>query len=442
MIFVKVTTENRIRLTYYVFVRGNMKKNSNLILLDRHRHFCLLCSFVAVVIAMVSTARAEDAPYYDSSLQRSNFSYNPSYEKNLEETLKKERRSVFLWKLRFDGESLQTDQNIQSQNVGAAFRAKYSYRLLENLDFKAKANMVFQSGRSQDLFGDLEPDSGVYPQELRLAWSPWKDRIEFSVGQINQFWFNEPLFIGGNAGFPGVSQTFKLINTDDFKLRVVTQQLIPTSTTLSTRVTEKERTPYLFTESLEANWSISRNNWLMGRVSHFNYDNLPRIVAFRSFIYGNTVTNTDQNNARFIYDFNGYIYQMAFEQKISNPLSAQVQWNTIVNSKAPSSAGEAQSLKFFLANDFGRWIGGLSYTDYFIESDAVPAVYNSHRLGHNNRIGHSVELNIESKDWGVIFRTQYTKANLLSDSLMRIDGLQQDNQQTFYLSVESMYDFI
>ena len=72
----------------------------------------------------------------------------------------------------------------------------------------------------------------------------------------------------------------------------------------------------------------------------------------------------------------------------------------------------------------------------------MPAAYNSYRLGHNNRIGNNYGLNLESKDWGVVFKVDYTEANLLNPAARRLDGLQQDNQQIFYISVETMYDFI
>jgi hypothetical protein len=51
-------------------------------------------------------------------------------------------------------------------------------------------------------------------------------------------------------------------------------------------------------------------------------------------------------------------------------------------------------------------------------------------------------MTFESKQWGVNFLASYVKADLLNPTTARIDGLQQDNQQTFYLAVETMYDFI
>lgn len=401
--------------------------------------WCLIATIF--VASLDASAQGQDTgAFYDSSLQRSNFlSVDPQYERIIEDQLT-DRRTVFLWKLRFDSQSLQTENNIQSQNIGATIRGKFRYKLVERLDFRATGNLSLESGRSQSIFGDLEPSSGIYPRDMKLHWTAITNHLEIDFGQIHQDWHNEPLFIG-NLGFPGVSESLFWSN-NTYDVAVIAQQLIPTSSTLSTRVTEREEVPTLTTETIQGTVHLSSTNYLKGRLTHFQYKNLPHIVAFDSFIYGNTVTNSDINNAEFIYGFGGYMTQLAFEQKITNSLSASIQWNTIHNTQAPSQVGEAQSIRAWVANDFGRWILAGMYMNYFIESDAVPAFYNSYRFGHNNRIGNSFEINLESKPWGVIFKAHYTEADLLSESARRIDGLQQDDQKTIYFAVETMYDFI
>lgn len=403
--------------------------------------FRLLWCLIATTLTNTFIAHAADTEeIYDSSLQRSNFlSMDPIYEKTLKDQMK-DRRSAFIWKLRFDSENLSTDDNIQSQSVGATVRTKFKYKLVDGLNFKAKANLGLESGRSQSIFGDLEPRSGIYPREIKLEFKPLGNYLTIDAGQINQRWVNESLFVG-NLGFPGISEQVRL-KKKSFEVSARAQQLIPTSSTLSTRVTEKEQTPTLFTESVDATLRLSSQNFMKGRVLHYSYNHLPSVVAYDSFIYGNTVNAPDINNAEFVYKFDGFLTNLTFEQKISDSLSAQVQWNTIRNNSAPSTNGEAQSINIWLSNDFGRWIVTGMYKNYFIESDAVPAAYNSHRLGHNNRIGNAYGLNVESKDWGIIFKGYYTKADLLNPTVQRIDGLQQDNQQTFYFAVETMYDFI
>ncbi len=377
---------------------------------------------------------------YTSSLQRSSFLVDkPEYEKNLESRLS-HRRSLFLWKFRFGSQSLETASNIHSKNVEGALRTKFRYKVMDNLSFKAKASLNLESGRSQDLFGDLEPGSGIYPREIKLQWKPLGESMTFGFGQIHQAWFKERLFLG-NLGFPGLSEKWNY-QYKRLSIGLVGQQLIPTSSTLSTRVAQRESIPYLFTESLQAHFKISHSNFIKGRLTHYNYTRLPAIVAFESFIYGNTVEAPDRNNSRFVYGFEGLMTQLSFEQKFKYDLSAQIQWNIIKNMKAPDTHGEAQSLRFWVGKDFGSWLVIGSYKNYFIEPDAVPAFYNSFRLGHNNRIGHSYQMSFESKDWGVNFRLHYTDANLLNFTTQRIDGLQQDNQQTFYFSMETLYDFI
>ncbi len=384
---------------------------------------------------------AESDYSYDSSIQRSNFlSINPDYEKVVEAQID-DRRAQFLWKLRFDSLSFQTDDNINSQIAGATFRTKFNYKFLETLSFKAKANLSLESGRSQDIFGDQEPGSGIYPREVKIAYEP-NDFVELDLGMIHQRFFNNPLFLA-NLGFIGASERFVYKSPSErVEVALRLQQLIPTSYTNSTRVAEREEIPEFYTESLESTLMLSRSNFLKGRLTHFRYANLPAVAAFQSFIYGNTVTNTDINNAEFIYGFDGYMTQVGFEQKFSNSLSMQFLWDTINNTAAPSDAGEAQTLTAAGAYDSGRWIIGWKYDNFFIESDAVPARYNSHNYGHNNRIGNSYQMSLESKDWGVNFKVNYVRADLLNQSTRRIDGLQQDNQQTFYIAVETLYEII
>ncbi len=377
---------------------------------------------------------------YNSSIQRSNFlALDPSY-LFLLDSATSERRSQFIWKLRFDAQDLRTDQNIQSTMAGANFVGRFRYRLLDNLRFVAKANLNLEAGRTQSIFGDQEPGSAIYPRAAYIEYLPIKDYTSLKVGLIQQRWFNEQIFISKLA-FIGLSEQAQVSNRR-FALGARLQQLVPTSYTISTRVTDREDTPIFLSESIEAKAILSKWNFIQGRLTHYQYQNLPAVVAFESFIYGNTVTNTDVKNAEFIYEFNGWMSQLGFEQKFSDSFAAQVQWNMFKNMKAPDDAGEAQAINLTLANDFGRWIVSGRYKNYFIESDAVPGAYNSHIFGHNNRIGQGYGLRLESKDWGIIFIGDYVRANLLNQSSRRIDGLQQDNQQTIYFAVETMYDFI
>ena len=407
--------------------------------------WCLLATTV-----FTFTSSAEEKIYakdyshkysYNSSIQNSNFLIlDPRYEFEIEDQTK-DRRSQLFWKLRFDMQSLETEDNNQSQIAGATFQTKFRYKLLKNVRFKAKANLSLESGRSQDIFGDQEPGSGVYPREFLVEWKVWKKYFALQAGLLQQkLTYLEPLFIS-NLAFPGVLEKFR-IGSDTTFAAVYLQQAIPSSYTRSTRVSERENVPYFYTESLYGQLGLGKRGFLFGNVTHYRYENLPAIVAYDSFIFGNTVEAPNQNNARFVYEFDGFFTYLGGEAKLSNSLSFQGWWNTIRNTEAPVEAGEAQSYNALIANDFGRWNVSLNYKNFFIESDAVPGAYNSHIHGHTNRIGQTYGFGIESKDWGVIFRGSYTEADLLNQSRVRFDGVQQDDQKTIYFSVGTMYDFI
>gem|GEM_PF-1396828 len=424
-----------------------MQAHTDLNPVSKSRLLKLCCGFLFATTTLAPAAFAEDpmtkevpGDNYDSSIRRSAFlTFRPRYKEALREKIKNRRAQLF-WRLRFDMQSLQTDGNIQSQIAGANVVGNFNYKFLENLTFESNVSVNLESGRSQGIFGDQEPGSGFYPRSALVHFQPFDDVLSLKAGLIQQSFFRESLFVS-NLPFLGLSETLNY-KSERIDLSLRLQQLIPTSYTISTRVGEKEATPYFYTTGLEGMIRTSRNNFLLGSVTHYRYESLPSVVAFNSFIYGNTVTNTDVNNAQFIYQFEGIMTQLAFEQKLSHSLSAQVQWHTIKNYEAPDDSGEAQVINLIVANDFGRWIVAGKYKNYFIESDAVPAAYNSHTLGHNNRIGHAYEIDLESKDWGVIFKGAYVQADLLNVSPTRIDGLQQDNQQTIYFAVETMYDFI
>jgi hypothetical protein len=376
-----------------------------------------------------------------SAMQRSNFlTIDPSYERYLLEQIK-DRRTKFLWKYRFEGEGLSTADNINSQNVGGTVQGRLSYDVMDSLTFNARINLTLQSGRSQDIFGDLEPRSGIYPRALNLDWQPVKDRLSLKAGQIHQRWFNEPLFLG-NLGFPGLQQRLVIYEKEQvFSLKATTQQLIPTSSTLATRVAEREPTPQLYTSTLQGQYKFSPRAFVDGSVTHYNYSRLPNIVAYESCLYGNSVISCDPRSSQFEYDFNGYMTQLTFEYSFTRAFTTQLNWNIIKNLKAPDDLGEAEAIRVSAAYDFGRWTMGGSYKSFFVEADAVPGFYNSHRLGHTNRIGNQSQISLESKDWGVIFRAAYIKADLLTPSTV-VAGLQQDDQQTFFISMETLYEFL
>ncbi|MCB0377749.1 MAG: hypothetical protein KDD33_04590 [Bdellovibrionales bacterium] len=402
----------------------------------RYLHIALACAFFGGLFGTNDLAYA-----YDSALQRSQFLANePSYIKIIEAQME-ERRASFMWRMRFESLNYNTDNNINSNTMGTSFRARMKYKLLENLDFKGRVWLNFRSGRTQALFGDQTPTSGLYPRELKLSWTPMSDYLTIDGGVIPQTWLNMPIFIT-SRGFPGLSQRFDLKN-DTLGLSLTTQQLIPTSTTLSTRVAEKEEVPTFFTESAELYYNISSANWLRARFHWWSFKDLPHVVAYESAIYGNTLgSGGNQNNATFKYEFEGWITQLIFEQKLSNRLALQLQWNMLQNVRAPSDASDAQNIRAHVAYDSGRWIYSGSYDNFFIESDAAVSSYNSFNFGNTNRIGYALEAAAESKDWGVQFSLNYSNADLLNQNPPVVGGLQQDNLQTIWFKVETAYDFI
>ena len=351
------------------------------------------------------------------------------------------RRTQFAYFFALSAEDLSTARNTQAQTFGLGLGMKLKYRLFENLHFKTRGRFKYESGRTQDLFGDLEPDTGLYIGQAIVDYKPFGNYLSLRGGLVSQSFFRNPTFIK-SLSFPGAKQAI-YVNDRRWALGLVTQQLLPTSSTRSTRVQTREDTPKLFTESLMGMWVISKYNWVRLTGTWFDYDDLPAVVAFQSQRLGNNFNQgCTINNCTFLFGFRGWMNQVMFEQKISKSVSARFLGNFLRNIEAEDTFNESRTLSATLAIDTGRWIFMPRYETFFIEPEAVPALYNDWLRGHNNRIGWGGELKIESKDHNIRLGLTYYDAKLINQQGIVADGIQQDDLRTLFLSMETAYEGI
>ena len=407
---------------------------------------CLVfgCLFVTTPIAF--SQAGEDT--YHSTIQDSRFLVpQPRYETKLWQSWKKDddQRVGLVWGLSLSGESFQTSSNIQSQTATYGFKAKFRYKIMDNLELRSKANLAFQSGRTQDIFGDLEPVSGIYLRRALLQWTPFGDWLKLDAGVISQRWLDNELFIRGGAGFPGARQYVKY-KAKNYSVGFTAQQLIPTSATLSTQVAEKEATPTFNTQTLNGDVRLGKYNVGGAQFTLFQFANLPRVVAWESGKWGNNIVGgaVQDTNTRFRSNFGGWVSELWLEQKFTNNFSAQIGMDVIKNTQAEDSTGESQSIQLSAAYQSGQWVIAPSVNSYFIEPDAVPAFYNSSIYGHNNRIGTAYTLGVESKKWNTLFNISFIDSQILQENGLTPTPVrtQPEDQQTIYISVETAYDLI
>ena len=197
---------------------------------------------------------------------------------------------------------------------------------------------------------------------------------------------------------------------------------------------------FLFSNGLNAHDPIPPNN-SKGTDQHTlsfieNKGQWTAEAKYKAEIPGGSLFLTD---AGFVYNFMSLADLELIHEASSKPD------NEDNSSSIDSIHHHAYKINFLNANKDVHYVTSgkkKEYNNYFIESDAVPAFYNSYKMGHNNRIGNGFKLSVESKSWGIIFSGEYYKADLLRNQGPIASGLQQNNQETFYFKMETMYDFI
>jgi len=378
---------------------------------------------------------------YPSIIQNSKFLFNPAEESNYASRLfqkQASKKTNLIWKLGLDGQGLQTDRNNNSQVASLQTRLKLRSNLTRQLSIFGDARVRFRSGRTQRLFGDQESGTNIYLRQGELNFQGWKKRITIGAGVLSQKSMVNNPFLVGSLGFPGVHQRIK-IKGKTWGVALAAQQVIPTSSTLSTRVQGREQVPSLFTEKLTLDWHPRKGTWIAGRLGWFSFYNLPSIVAHQSQLFGNTFTGQNDNNAFFLFGFNGWSNQFIVDQAITSRLAVQVKGIFLRNIAAEDTLNESRILSGVLAYEGKKWLYFLGGESFFSEPDSSPSYYNSWRRGHNNRIGWGMSAFIESKVHNFRFGFEFFDAKLLNVNQFS-ESIQQDNQQTFLVKLETAYD--
>lgn len=359
------------------------------------------------------------------------FSNDYEYSDSLFES--KEGQLETIWRARMYGED--TALETQSAQIGGFdLFAESKYQMLENLEARVFFRGKFESGRSQSFFGDLEPSSTILLREAALKYSPF-EFLSAKAGVINQDWMDMPLLVSRQS-FPGVSGEVSHQFTEELKAGYIGQYLIPTSQTMSSRTVGAEATPRFVTQTLFLRWN--QNDFsasLSGNL--YRYENLPSLVAFESQKHGNSLSQINgPNNSHFTYGFNGWYTSAGLKFRVNSLWEPLAYYNIIKNPKAPNTYNDGQLLGIGSKFHTNNYVYSFVYENYFAESDVAPTYYNSWAYGNTNKKGNGFEFGVQFKKRNFRIRAQYYEAKVLN-----ADPLQQ-NQQYFYLGVETGYDKI
>jgi hypothetical protein len=225
---------------------------------------------------------------------------------------------------------------------------------------------------------------------------------------------------------------------DQVCIRVIAEQVIPTSSTLSTRTVDRETNPSFYAETLRAEVKITPDLILGANGSLFSFRNLPSQVAYESSINGNSINSRGgPNSSSFAYDFQGLLLGGDVQFQISPTIKLDFNSHFIQNNEAPETYNRAQYIgagsEIKTSQDFKIRTQILTY---FSESDTSPAFYNSSQLGHNNMYGWGAEVSFDFINAGFNIKGKYV------DSTPINEDINQSHQQYLLLQVETSNEIL
>lgn len=316
------------------------------------------------------------------------------------------KRTQTFWNSELSGTSFR-DEVTQSESVRFSAGLKASHQLAPQIITQVEGKLDMTSANVQSVFDDYRPRNGLVLNQGVVIWVPVK-WFDFKAGAINQGYLNSPLLLSERA-FPATLQQFYFNNDSNTRgLRLVFQQAIPTSETLGTRTTEKEPTPYLFTQTVAAHQSLWDQFHILGSMTYFDFSRLPSEIARESRLYGNSVKPSGPFTAEFDYGFSGIASQIQVRHRFHRSWQWRVGYSYLENSAAPADINKGQIVSLWLNNYNLNDVVLIGRVDYFInQSDSSPAAYNSGFYGHNNREGMAYELRSDFQNYGFFIRARY-----------------------------------
>lgn len=334
------------------------------------------------------------------------------------------------WKFGIGGTTYAEDRD-EGAAAELVFGAKFDYHFNKILYAHVEPEAVLYSGRLQERYDNDAYSSriGLVDGFVGLKPIPF---VEGRAGAINQGFLRNPLLISKHRAFPG-AQEIVMSDTKPVNVKLVAQQLIPTSYSLNFERSEKEPLPSFQTQSLHLHGEHDEVDWEVS-TGHYSWARLPDKIAFESARAGNSVEGGEAApGARFKYAFDGVFAHAWTRIGKRQPVSLNLEYTRNRNLRAPGEAADAQMFAIGPIVRLGDTELSLQYGRYFIESDSTVARYLPGSLGYANRMGDRVEAELHFKNEKFRIKGHWTNA------LTVANRPEQQTMTEVYLGVETDY---
>ena len=335
------------------------------------------------------------------------------------------------WRLGLGGESFREGRD---EGLAAYVRlsSHFNYKFNGWLKAKIDPRLKFYSSRVQQRYDDDIYRGGLRARNAYLSATPtpW---FEARAGAFAENFIDNPALISRRRVFPGVMEMFSVEPVEGVRGQLILQQSIPTSSSLNAEREGKEPLPIFQTQSVHVR---GRNvYWLDydANLGHYSYSQMPDGVAFKSAVMGNSVPGAQAAaGSRFMYGFDGFFgggEVLAGE----GPVRVKAEYRVVHNRLAPSDSADAQYWLLGPHLKLGDQVLKVVYGQYFVESDATVAQYNTPELGYNNRVGDIVLSRLEFPKQGFALKLEWTNSRVIAPQFT------QQSMTTFLFGVETDY---
>jgi len=325
---------------------------------------------------------------------------------------KRLERLAFDWSLVLGAESF-TSEKRDLKIGGTRLRTKLGYLLNDNMKLAIEPHFVMATGSVQSIEAADKTENKISLRKATLALRPIRPVI-VSAGVLNLSQTQSLLAV--DTSFMGAQAELSLIKSAEQSLRLVPLYAIPSNSTLATQTEELEKNPGYEALLLNYKYNCTQGSSCLSlSAGTFRYTNLPRAVAAKAALGGNTVRTLTDNRSEFIYEYRGLQAALQANADLFWILGTEIEADYVENSEAPSSLNKAYTvggaLTFALPDDQKLSLWGRSFR---VEPDATVAYFLSPTSTFGtNRIGYKSEVKYDFNKEGFSIAAQYAESELI-----------------------------
>lgn len=304
--------------------------------------------------------------------------------------------------------SVESDtQQARSAGLSALLDWNVTYRPW--LKMHVEAGAVVETGMNRARYAEeFAPSQGIRLREAVMTAEPL-EFVTLTAGAIDQNRWNSRILLWDQS-FPGVLQEGHL-RRGDWHLRAGAQQSIVADASLVQPWGDWQGQPAsFFLERIAVSYERPSRGSFGVSASHFLFSSLSSHLADRSRYLGNRIDGFGSIQSRFASGFQGYLLGLEGSLRFGR-FTPDLRAEWIANTEAPSD-GEAWRAEVGLATEFSPDIRArLSAERFDLGARSVPAAFNDRALGHVNRVGYGVGLNLTFPREGIDTTVRYVRAD-------------------------------